>query len=202
MSSLPVSDADRVLQAGQLVAFSLAQRPGGGEFTERFAQRRADGGVAVEERGPRGDHRIGALPTPPIELRDATQRLAAYVTHDSDLQHFAGNTLLHTDWNRSNVIIGDDARIVDWGWATQGAPWLDAAYWTIWLIAAGHSPETAEHHAAQIPSWHSASTAGLNAFAAANARLWTETGGDQPDPWTTRIAAAAQAWHGFRSTRP
>jgi hypothetical protein len=146
--------------------------------------------------------RIGELPAPQIELRDATQRLAAYVTHEDDLQHFAGDTLLHTDWNHSNVIIGDDTRIVDWGWATRGAPWLDTAYWTIWLITAGHSPASAEHHAAHIPSWHSTSTAGLNAFAAANARLWTETGGDHPDPWTKRIMTAANDWHEFRRSRP
>ncbi|MEV4515612.1 phosphotransferase [Dactylosporangium sp. NPDC049525] len=142
--------------------------------------------------------RVGELPTPPIELRDATQRLAAYVTHKDDLQHFAGDTLLHTDWNPSNVIISDDTRIVDWPWATRGAPWLDAAYWTIWLIAAGHTPASAEQHAAQIPNWQSASIAGLNAFAAANARLWTEIGGDHPDPWTKRIMAAANDWHEFR----
>ncbi|MDG6107621.1 hypothetical protein Daura_22995 [Dactylosporangium aurantiacum] len=146
--------------------------------------------------------RIGELPTPQIELRDATQRLAAYVTHDDDLLHFAGDTLLHTDWNNSNIIIGDDARIVDWGWATRGAPWLDTAYWTIWLIAAGHDPESAECHAVQIPSWHSASTAGLNAFAAANARLWTEIGGDHPDPWTKRIMTAANDWHEYRLSKP
>ncbi|WP_327007070.1 phosphotransferase [Dactylosporangium sp. NBC_01737] len=142
--------------------------------------------------------RIGELPAPPIELRDATQRLAAYVTHDDDLQHFAGNTLLHTDWNPSNLIIGDDTRIVDWGWATRGAPWLDTAYWTIWLIAAGHTPASAEQHAAQIPSWQTTSTAGLNAFAAANTRLWTEISGDRPDPWTKHIMTAAQDWYEFR----
>ncbi|GAB3849352.1 phosphotransferase family protein [Dactylosporangium cerinum] len=142
--------------------------------------------------------RIGDLPTPQIELRDATQRLAAYVTCEDDLRHFAGDTLLHTDWNHSNVIIGDDIRIVDWAWATRGAPWLDAAYWTIWLIAAGHTPESAEHNAATIPAWQSASIAGLNAFAAANARLWTENGGACPDQWTTHITAAAQDWYEFR----
>jgi len=146
--------------------------------------------------------RIGEQPAPQVELRDATQRLAAYVINDDDLRHFAGDTLLHTDWNPSNVIVGDDTRIVDWGWATRGAPWLDAAYWTIWLIAAGHSPESAEHHAAQVPSWHSASTAGLNAFAAANARLWTDTGGDDPDPWTKRVMTAARDWHELRQSRP
>lgn len=146
--------------------------------------------------------RIGELSAPPIELRDATQRLAAHVAHEGDLHHFAGDTLLHTDWNPSNVIIGDDARIVDWGWATRGAPWLDTAYWTIWLIAAGHTPASAEQHAAQVPSWQSGSTAAMDAFAAANAHLWTRAAGDDPDPWTRRIMTAAQGWHNFRLSGP
>ncbi|MEU0557459.1 hypothetical protein [Dactylosporangium sp. NPDC006015] len=146
--------------------------------------------------------RIGELPTPPIELRDATQRLAAYVTVENDLQHFAGTTLLHTDWNSSNVIVGADTRIVDWGWATRGAPWLDAGYWTIWLIAAGHTPASAERHGARIPAWQAATAEGLEAFAAANARLWSATAGEQADPWTHRIMTAANDWHEFRRAMP
>jgi hypothetical protein len=142
--------------------------------------------------------RIGELKAPETDLRDATQRLAAYVSHHDDLQHFAGDALLHTDWNNTNVIIGEDARIVDWGWATRGAPWLDAAYWIIWLIAAGHTPQSAQRWAEQVPAWNCTTSAGVTAFAAANARLWTETGGDHPDPWTQRITTAANRWHTFR----
>jgi aminoglycoside phosphotransferase (APT) family kinase protein len=65
-----------------------------------------------------------------------------------------GHALLHTDLNNTNGIIGDDrAWIVDWGWATRGAPWLDAAYWVIWLIASGHHPSSAVRWAAKVPAW-------------------------------------------------
>lgn len=106
--------------------------------------------------------RLGETPCPDIELRQAEQRLEHYAAHPDDLRHFAGTHLLHTDLNNTNILVnahapqGDQARLVDWAWATRGAAWLDAAYWTIWLIAAGHTPASAEHWAAEIPAWRTA----------------------------------------------
>ncbi|MDG4793829.1 hypothetical protein [Micromonospora sp. WMMD1082] len=144
--------------------------------------------------------RIGEFPCPDITLRRAEQRLQAYADA-SNLHYFAGDALLHTDLNNANVIIGrDGARIVDWGWATRGASWLDAAYWVIWLIAAGHSPESAERWAAKVPAWRTAPASGITAFSAANAHLWADVGGTDPDAWTRRLVNAAGSWHGFRSS--
>jgi hypothetical protein len=118
-----------------------------------------------------------------------------------DVQHFAGHALLNTDWNSANVIIDQGrAHIVDWAWATVGAGWLDAGYWVIWLIASGHHPQSAERWATHTPAWSSAPAAGMTAFAAANARLWAEIGGADPDPWTPRMAAASHRWHNSRHT--
>ena len=143
--------------------------------------------------------RMGELPCPATTLRQAEQRLKAY-TDASDLHHFAGDALLHTDVNNANVIVGDDrARIVDWGWATRGAPWLDAAYWVIWLIVAGHKAQSAEQWAANVPAWHKAPASGLTAFAQANTRMWSEIGGGNPDAWTRRLIIAADTWHEFRT---
>ena len=145
--------------------------------------------------------RIGELPCPDFTLREAGQRLQAYA-EPADLPYFAGDALLHTDLNNANVIIGEGgARIVDWGWATRGVPWLDAAYWVIWLIAAGHSPADAETHAATVDAWHRAPQRGIDAFAAANARLWAATAGPQPDAFTTPLATAAQLWQDHRRSR-
>ena len=142
--------------------------------------------------------RIGELRAPDIALRRAQQRLQAYAD-PSDLHYFAGSALLHTDLNYANVVVGDDrARIVDWGWATLGAPWLDAAYWVIWLIAAGHDPASAERWAATVPAWQTAPPAGITAFAKANARLWTETGGEEPDAWTRGLINSARSWQESR----
>ncbi|NUW02234.1 aminoglycoside phosphotransferase [Streptomyces sp. CAI 127] len=151
--------------------------------------------------------RLGETPCPGIELRHAEQRLAHYAAHPDDLHHFAGPHLLHTDLNNTNILIndqapqGDRARLVDWAWATRGAAWLDAGYWVIWLIAAGHTPGSAEHWATEIPSWHAAPTAGITAFATANAKVWSEISNADPDPWTLRLATAAERWHTHRMSR-
>ncbi|MBO3744018.1 phosphotransferase [Actinoplanes flavus] len=142
--------------------------------------------------------RIGNLPCPDTPLRHAEQRLAAY-TSDDMLPYFTGDRLLHTDLNPANIIVNDhEARIVDWGWATRGAAWLDAAYWVSWLITAGHTPQQAEWWAAQTPAWQTATTAGVTAFAEANARMWADIGAGSTDAWTTRILAASTAWSQYR----
>lgn len=143
--------------------------------------------------------RIGDLPCPDIALRSAEQRLAAYTGRDQ-LRHFTGGSLLHTDLNPANVIVvGDgEARIVDWGWATRGAAWLDAAYWVSWLIAAGHDPGQAEWWAGQVPAWRTATVEGVTDFAEANATMWAQIGAGSDDPWIRGIVAAAQAWRQYR----
>jgi hypothetical protein len=143
--------------------------------------------------------RIGELACPPVTLRRAEQRLQAYADA-TDLQYFAGDALLHTDLNNANVIVGDDqARIVDWGWATHGAPWLDAGYWVIWLIASGHDPRSAERWAAKVPAWRSAPAHAVTAFAKANVRVWEEIGGGEPDEWIRHLINAADLWHEYRT---
>ncbi|MET8831018.1 phosphotransferase [Streptomyces sp. NPDC004610] len=143
-------------------------------------------------------HLLGQLnrvQLPPVELREAGQRLSAYVD-PSQRRLFEGDSLLHTDLNNENVLIhGNRAYLVDWAWATKGAPWLDAGYWVLWLMAAGkHSAEQAEKWACQVPSWGEAAPKALEAFALANSRLWHEIGGDAPDSWTSRMIQASEEW--------
>ncbi|WP_370420300.1 aminoglycoside phosphotransferase [Streptomyces sp. QH1-20] len=145
---------------------------------------------------------LGEIPCPQIELRHAEQRLRAYVTDEGQEQHFAGSALLHTDLNNANVLVDDErALLVDWAWATRGAPWLDAGYWVIWLIVGGHTPKTAEEWAARVPTWNTAPRAGIDVFAEANANLWEEIAGPDPDPWTKRMLDAARRWSAHRSAR-
>ncbi|WNI25104.1 aminoglycoside phosphotransferase [Streptomyces sp. ITFR-16] len=148
--------------------------------------------------------RLGRTPCPDIELRHAEQRLERYAATPDDLRFFAGDHLLHTDLNNTNVLVndqspqGDRARLVDWAWATRGAAWLNAGYWVIWLIASGHTPTAAERWASKVPAWHTAPPEGITAFAAANRNVWAEISGADPDAWTLRLATAAAAWHGHR----
>jgi hypothetical protein len=142
--------------------------------------------------------RIGEVPCPDIELRQAEQRLSAF-TDEANLRYFVGNTLLHTDLNPANVIVGGSgARIVDWGWATRGADWLNPAYLVTWLIVAGHEPKEAEWWADQVPAWRTAPVDGVTAFAAANALMWATHGGADPDPWTEKLVNASARWSAYR----
>ncbi|MZF56756.1 aminoglycoside phosphotransferase [Streptomyces sp. SID5594] len=150
--------------------------------------------------------RLNETPCPDIELRQAEQRLEHYAAHPDDLHYFAGPHLLHTDLNNANVLVdteaphGHRARLVDWAWATRGAAWLGACYWVVWLIAGGYTPASAEHWAAEIPSWHTAPAEGLTALAAVNANLWSDITNADPDPWALRLSTAANAWHAHRRT--
>lgn len=141
---------------------------------------------------------LADIPCPDIPLRRAEQRLAAYVDDPAVLAYFAGDSLLHTDLNNHNLLITDRAHLVDWGWATRGAAWLDAGYWVIWLISGGHTPAEAEAWAARIPAWGAAHPQAVDAFAAANTRVWEEIAGCEPDAWTSRMLHAARQWRDHR----
>ncbi|MEU6057013.1 RIO1 family regulatory kinase/ATPase [Streptomyces sp. NPDC047097] len=140
--------------------------------------------------------RLGGVALPEIELRNVEQRLSAYVQRPADVDYFAGSSLVHTDLNNHNVLVNDStAYLVDWAWASRGAAWLDAAYWVVWLLAAGkHTPLSAEGWAAKVPAWRAASPEAVTAFALATANLWEEIAGPDPDPWTATILDASRLW--------
>lgn len=147
--------------------------------------------------------RLAAIHCPDLPLRVAEQRWSSYVDDPAMLDHLRGDALLHTDFNDQNVLITEgQARFVDWAWATRGAAWLDPALWVIWLIAAGsHHPAQAESWAARTTAWHTAPTPALNTFADANANLWHEIAGNNPDTWTSRMLNAAKQWTAYRTGR-
>lgn len=141
--------------------------------------------------------RLGEIHCPDLPLKTAPQRWASY-TDDPEL--FAGEHLLHTEWSPGNVLINRAAHLVDWAWPTRGAAWIDPACWVVWLVASGHSPQSAEVWAAQLPAWRSAPRDGLNAFAGTQAALWDGIVQDGPEPWTERLADAARQWAEHRGT--
>jgi hypothetical protein len=143
---------------------------------------------------------LQAIPAPDLPLKRAEHRWRAYVDDPADLEQFAGNSLLHTDFNPDNVLIAHRAYLVDWAWPTRGARWIDPALWALWLIAAGHTPDQAESHAARLLSAKTAPAPALTAFVKANRRLWTEIATDDPDPWTAQVAEAAERWDRHRNT--
>lgn len=122
--------------------------------------------------------------------------MSGHVEDPDETGLFAGSHLLHTDWNPHNVLIVDGmARLVDWAWASRGASWIDPALWVIWLIASGHSVNSAESLAGQHPAWDSTPVRSIDTFAQAQHRLWqTIASTDQPDKWTHKLHTAARTW--------
>jgi hypothetical protein len=141
---------------------------------------------------------LGRILCPDLPLKDAEQRWAAYLDDPADARHFAGSALLHTEWNPTNVLVSDGARVVDWAWSTRGAAWIDPACWVVWLTAAGHTPRHAEQWAAKVPAWTTAPTGALDLFATAQARLWQGIAEESPNEWTRRLADAATRWAACR----
>lgn len=140
---------------------------------------------------------------PPMYFRRAEQRWAEAIADPAARDVLAGDTILHTDYNPSNILITEDghARIIDWAWPTKGAAWIDPACLIPRLIAKGHSPASAEDVARQVPAWEEADPAAIDLFASALTTLWSEIARDQQnEPWKQALAASAQQWHEHRLT--
>jgi hypothetical protein len=139
--------------------------------------------------------RLGETRCPDLPVKQADQRWAAYVDDPADLEHLRGDALLHTDYNPLNVLVSDrGAHLIDWAWPTRGAAFIDPACLILRLIAAGHTPAQAETLVAQAPTWKQAANRAINTFAVASSRLWTQIAIDDPHPWKSHMATAAEQW--------
>jgi hypothetical protein len=109
---------------------------------------------------------------------------------------FRGDTLLHADINPRNFLIGEERSwAVDWAWPTRGAAFIDPAMLVIQLVAAGHTPESAESWAAKCTAWTGADPAAVDAFALAYVRMNRHRAIRKPDePWLEAMAEATAAW--------
>lgn len=145
--------------------------------------------------------RLAELTPPPTGCRRIEHRWSdAAEQSGTDPTLLAGEHLSHTDLNPHNILItGHGARLVDWSWPTLGAPWIDTACATLWLIAEGHTPADAESWAAGNPTWANATPPALDAFTAINAALWAQIAAVDPRPWKQRLHAAASSWAQYRA---
>ncbi|MFI6662279.1 hypothetical protein ACIBL8_42985 [Streptomyces sp. NPDC050523] len=143
--------------------------------------------------------RLADVPAPALELKSMPNRFRSFVDDPADLSWFAGDSLLHTEWNPHNVLVsGDRALFVAWGWASTGAAWIDPALWLLWLVAHGHTCDQAENAAAAHPAWELAPVEGLHALARAQRRLWDSIAAQSTDDWTTPMQEAARSWEEHR----
>jgi hypothetical protein len=138
-------------------------------------------------------NRVTALDLPPVAADWAETRWNAY--HPDAERLFAGNALIHSDINPSNILMREaEVALVDWGYPTRGAAYIDAASFVIQLIASGHSPYSAESVVTDLDAWRAADPAALDAFAYATAHLFRRAEERDPVQWRQAMTSAAVGW--------
>jgi len=143
------------------------------------------------------DH-IGWLELPTVAAEWPESRWDRFAEGEASL--FEGHSLLYTDINPDNLLIGEQANwAVDWAWPTHGAAFIDPACLVLQLIGAGHSADAAEGWASGCSAWVGAEQKAVNAFAAANVRMYRSFAERKPDEeWLRAMLAAAEAWAQWR----
>lgn len=110
-----------------------------------------------------------------------------------------GHQLAHTDPHEHQFLIDDSGvHVIDWGRPAAAAPWVDAAFLVIRLIAAGHSPADAEQWARSLDCWRRVTTNDLVSFSAYVAGLWSYRSVTSPQPGSSRLARVAREYASWR----
>jgi thiamine kinase-like enzyme len=125
-----------------------------------------------------------------------SQRWGQYAKDDS--WRLDGDTVAHTDLHGYNILIGSDARFVDWSWPTLAAPWIDTACVALKLIQAGHAPHTAERWCQQTPAFADADQKAVSVFVDAARALWRDISESSAELWKREVADAAGRWANHR----
>ncbi|MFK0114699.1 hypothetical protein [Streptomyces sp. NPDC090994] len=143
---------------------------------------------------------IGRLSLPEIARTWTETRWDRFALNSSEAELFKGHSLLHTDINPSNcLVVKRRVWAVDWAWPTRGAGFIDPALLVLQLIAAGHTPDGAEAWASELSAWREAAPEAINAFVAANLRMYRAAAERKPDEdWLKAMAEACRAWAGHR----
>ncbi|MFD9562210.1 phosphotransferase family protein [Streptomyces sp. NPDC059994] len=116
-----------------------------------------------------------AMDAPDIPSARPVAEKWAHLTADLDLNQLSGNSLIHTDLNRGNILVGKSrAVLVDWALPGKGAPWLNLAFLICTLASEGWPPRAAERWAEQFPAWVDADDLAVDTFVEALVRRRTE----------------------------
>lgn len=91
---------------------------------------------------------------------------------EAALLSIGGDTLCHLDTRADNMLFTPDGGvvIVDWPWASRGAPWIDTVALAIDLARCGHDPESM---LAGNPLLAAADPLAVTAFLAGLAGMWS-----------------------------
>lgn len=123
-----------------------------------------------------------------------------YTTLYEDVSAMAGDALLHCDLNSTNTLITDDGRafVVDWAFASRGAPWMELGFIVPWLLKAGHAPVDAEAWLSRFPAWADADPEHIDLFASLLAQQWSRRAVDGAASWISEYAGLVQKWANHR----
>jgi hypothetical protein len=139
-------------------------------------------------------HRLGENPPEDLDpwLRANLDRLAEWAPSAATL--LDGDRLLHTDLHSLNILVDDTARIIDWAWWRTGAPLVDVGFMVARLVAAGHTPDSAEAWADTIPAWAQATIDAQTTFAVTLLGAWEWLQRNDPRPLWPALTAAVRSW--------
>jgi hypothetical protein len=145
---------------------------------------------------------LANTPCPPVAMFSAERRWGSLLDDPGDAKHFAGTSLLHTDWHPYNIVVaGERAWLVDWAWATWGAAFIDPALVVTRLIAAGHDPAGAEEVVEKSKAWREADQGAVTLFSEAVARLVRKLADNDPaGHWRRPMVEASRLWADYRKT--
>ncbi|MER5872381.1 phosphotransferase [Streptomyces sp. NPDC002044] len=146
---------------------------------------------------------LARISAPGPDLPSAEDRWSGYTDRQTDAALLRGDSLLHTDWHHTNLLVTPDHRmhVVDWAMAARGPVWIDPACWVVWLVYSGHPAQEAERWAAKVRSWSAAPDGALDVFSSVLARYWQDIGANHPNTMTYRLRDAAAAWAAHRHAR-
>lgn len=138
-----------------------------------------------------------SMPCPDVVAMRVERRWASIA---DDVSPMAGDALLHTDVNSSNLLITSDGRpyVVDWAFTSRGAAWVELGLLIPWLLKAGHSPAEAAEWVAQFPAWAAADPADVDLFSEAFAERWSRHSAGNPAGWVAEHAALTRRWVDYR----
>ncbi|GLZ12094.1 hypothetical protein Acsp04_23290 [Actinomadura sp. NBRC 104425] len=142
-------------------------------------------------------HELQATPRPDVVTMPVERR---WENLGGDVSPMVGDALLHTDLNPHNLIItpGRRAYVVDWAFASRGAPWVEIGQIIPWMLISGQSPAQAEDWAAQFPSWLDADPADIDLYVTLHEELWRRRYRLRPAPWMPPYLAAIRQWAAYR----
>ncbi len=140
--------------------------------------------------------RIGKLHLPEVARDWPETRWHPFALDESEAELFRGDSLLHTDINPSNLLVGSRGMwAVDWAWPTRGAGFIDPALLVVQLVAAGHSPDAAESQVSGCSAWVKADREAVDAFSAALLRMYRVFSDRKPEvSWLKAMVTAARFW--------